>query len=157
MKAGQYFAITTGVIFTTIGILGFVSSFVTEPSVLPPYVAEIGASEGFGYLMGLFPINFAHNIVHLVVGGLGILAAISLDSSRLYAGLLAVFYGALTLLGLFPVSNTLFGLVPIYGYDVLLHGLTAIIAAYFGFIATPNLLALFAQNREIAKQQNEAT
>lgn len=157
MKAGQYFSLIAGIIFAVIGVLGFVPSLVTEPTSLPSYIADIGASAGFGYLLGLFPINVAHNVLHLVIGGLGIAATLSLDSARLYAGLLAFLYGTLTILGLFPVANTLFGLLPIYGNDVWLHGLTALFAAYFGFIATPNLLDLFGQERELAKQNKKAS
>jgi hypothetical protein len=38
-------------------------------------------------------------------------------------------------MGLIPALNTLFGLAPIHGHDVWLHGGTAIIAAYFGWFA----------------------
>ena len=38
-----------------------------------------------------------------------------------------------TVLGVLPVTNTLFGMMPIYGGDVWLHGVTAVIAAYFGW------------------------
>lgn len=157
MKAGQYFSLIAGIIFAVIGVLGFVPSLVTESTSLPSYISDVGASAGFGYLLGLFPINVAHNVLHLVIGGLGIAATLSLDSARLYAGLLAFLYGTLTILGLFPVANTLFGLLPIYGNDVWLHGLTTLFAAYFGFIATPNLLDLFGQERELAKQNKKAS
>jgi hypothetical protein len=40
----------------------------------------------------------------------------------------------LAILGLIPATNTMFGLVPIYGNDVWLHAGTALIAAYFGFV-----------------------
>lgn len=36
-------------------------------------------------------------------------------------------------MGLFPFSNTTFGLMPIYGNNVWLNGITAAIVAYFGF------------------------
>jgi Domain of unknown function (DUF4383) len=53
--------------------------------------------------------------------------------SRLYAETLAVWLGFLAILGLIPIANTLFGLMPIYGNDVWLHLGTAVAAAYFGF------------------------
>jgi hypothetical protein len=37
-------------------------------------------------------------------------------------------------MGLIPNANTMFGLVPLYGHDVWLHAVLAIIAAYFGFV-----------------------
>ena len=36
-------------------------------------------------------------------------------------------------MGLIPVLNTTFGLVPLFGHDVWLHAGTAALAAYFGF------------------------
>jgi hypothetical protein len=73
---------------------------------------------------------------------LGILGSISLGSARLFSGVLALFYGALAILGLFPATQSTLGLVPIFGNDVWLHALTAAIATYFGFFATPNLAEL---------------
>ncbi len=90
-----------------------------------------------GYLFGLFPINVLHNIVHLAVGFWGILAYLSYSGSKGYSKGLAIFYGALTIMGFFPILRTTFGLITIFGNDIWLHALTAIIAAYFGFFARP--------------------
>lgn len=153
MKAGRYFALITGIIYLLIGVMGFIPALVTHPAVMPEYISDLGVRSGFGYLLGLFPINTAHNIVHLIVGGLGIAASISLDGSRLYAGLLGVFYGALAIMGLIPVASTTFGLIPIYGNDVWLHAVTAAVAIYFGFFATPSLLQLFNRGEEKAREE----
>lgn len=153
MNAGRYFALITGIVYLLIGIMGFIPALVSQPEVMPDYVAALGVRSGFGYLLGLFPINTAHNIVHLLVGGLGIAASISLDSSRLYAGLLGIFYGALAIMGLLPVARTTFGLIPIYGNDVWLHAITAAIAIYFGFFATPNLLKLYQRGEKRASEE----
>jgi len=45
----------------------------------------------------------------------------------------AVAYGLLVILGLLPATNTLFGLIPVYGNDVWLHLVLGVVAAYFGF------------------------
>lgn len=141
MKPGQYFALIIGIIFVVIGVMGFIPAFVKEPT-LTPDAAHLGFTTGYGYLLGLFPINVLHNIVHLLIGILGIFASISLDSSRLYSGVLALFYGLLTIMGLLPPTQSSFGFIPLFGNDVWLHAITAAIAAYFGFIATPDLLEL---------------
>lgn len=151
MSAGRYFALITGILYLIMGLMGFIPGFVSYPNEVPGYVAEVGTQSGFGYLMGLFPINTAHNFVHLAIGAVGILASLSLDSSRWYAGFLGIFYGLLTIMGLIPVANTTFGLIPIYGNDVWLHAITAAIAIYFGFFATPNLRELL--NRGKAENQ----
>lgn len=144
MKPTQYFALTIGILFTLIGIAGFIPGLVQPPAV-DPHAVNLGFTAGYGYLMGLFPINLLHNIVHLTVGILGIAASIALDSSRLYSGVLALFYGVLVLFGLFPPTQSTLGLIPIFGNDVWLHAITAAIAAYFGFIATPDLAQLGEQ------------
>jgi hypothetical protein len=145
MKPGQYFALITGIIFVLIGIMGFIPGFIKEPMT----TADMGGlayTPGYGDLLGLFPINVLHNIVHLLVGVLGIVASVSLGSTRLYSGILALFYGLLTIMGLFPPTQATLGFIPIFGNDVWLHGVTAAIATYFGFFATPDLLELRAGN-----------
>ena len=57
-----------------------------------------------------------------------------LFSPRMYAQIVAVAYGLLVILGMLPATNTLFGLVPIYGNDVWLHLVLGVVAAYFGFM-----------------------
>lgn len=141
MKPGQYFALTVGILFLLVGVMGIIPGLVTAPAVSPDS-ADLAFTPGYGDLLGIFPINALHNFVHLLVGVLGILASISLGSARLYSGALALFYGVLTLMGLFPPTQSMFGLVPIFGNDIWLHALTAAVAAYFGFFATPDLLEL---------------
>jgi len=143
MKAAQRFALAIGIVYTVIGIMGFIPALVSQPESLPPYVSNLGVISGYGYLMGLFPVNIPHNIIHIATGLLGIVTSISLDSSRLFSGQLGIYYTTLAVLGLIPVANTFFGLFPIYGVDVILHGITGIMGIYFGFFATPSLLKLF--------------
>ena len=85
--------------------------------------------------MGLLPVNLLHNLVHVLFGILGVVAFAGSIAPRLYAQIVAVAYGLLFVLGLFPATNTLFGLVPIYGNDVWLHLVLGGVAAYFGFMA----------------------
>ncbi|HEY9700511.1 MAG TPA: DUF4383 domain-containing protein [Trichocoleus sp.] len=141
MKPGQYFALIIGILFLLIGIMGYIPAFVKAPAVAPED-AFLTFTFGYGDLLGLFPINVLHNLVHLLVGVLGIAASTTLSSARLYSGVLALFYGSLTLMGLFLPTQSTLGFIPIFGHDVWLHAITASIAAYFGFIATPDLLEL---------------
>src|SRR5574338_25207 len=104
-KPGQYFALIIGIFFFLCGVMGFIPAFVTEPTVTPD-TAGLGFTSGYGYLLGLFPINLLHNVVHLVVGLLGIVASTSLDSSRLYSGVLKTCYGAITIMGLIPATQS---------------------------------------------------
>jgi len=149
MKAAQKFSLIIGITYTVMGIMGFIPALVSQPESLPPYVSDLGVVSGYGDLMGLFPVNTPHNIIHIATGLLGIVTSISLDSSRLFSGQLGIYYTTLAVLGTIPVANTFFGLFPIYGVDVILHGVTGIMGIYFGFFATPSLLKLF--KRELKK------
>ena len=125
------FALIFGIIYLLVGVLGFVPGINSHHADLPP----IAVDSFYGRLMGLFPVNLLHNVVHLLIGAWGILASRSTGGARLFARALAVIYGLLAILGLIPLTNTMFGLVPIFGHDVWLHALSAAIAAYFGFVA----------------------
>ncbi|MGB3310026.1 MAG: DUF4383 domain-containing protein [Nodosilinea sp.] len=143
MKNTQKFALVVGIVYVAIGIMGFIPALVSHPASFDSAASSLEVVSGSGALMGLFPVNTAHNIVHIVTGLLGIVAAISLDSSRLFAGQLGIYYTVLAIMGLVPVLNTVFGLFPIFGADVVLHGLTGLLGIYFGFFVTPSLLTLF--------------
>ena len=125
------FALIFGIVYVLVGILGFVPGLTSHHADMP----AITIDSFYGKILGLFPVNALHNIVHLAIGTWGILASRSVSGARFFGKGLAVFYGLLAILGLLPVTNTLFGLVPIYGHDVWLHALSALVAAYFGFVA----------------------
>ena len=125
----RYFALVYGIVFLLVGIAGFVPGLVTPPQP----AAEVVAEAGFGRLFGLFPVNVLHNVVHLAFGVWGLAAYRTLSAARWYARSVAVIYAIFAIMGLIPLLNTTFGLVPLYGHDVWLHVLLAVVAAYFGW------------------------
>jgi hypothetical protein len=117
-----------GVVFLLVGVLGF---FATPP---PADALPLTVDHGHGMALGLFPVNTLHNVVHLLFGILGLLAARgALMSARTFFQFLAVAYALLAVLGMVPATQTTFGLVPIYGNDVWLHALIAVAAGALGF------------------------
>ena len=126
----RYFALIYGIVFLIVGIAGFVPGLVT---MADPAAADVAADAGFGRLFGLFPVNWLHNLVHIAFGIWGLAAYRTFSSARLYARAVALIYGVLTVMGLIPVLNTGFGLIPLYGHDGWLHALLAIFAADFGW------------------------
>ena len=124
------FALAAGIAYLLVGVLGFLPGITQPPPAGSP---DLAVDAGYGYLLGLFPINVLHNVVHLAVGAAGLAAYRSLRGGRTFARGLAIFYGALAVLGLIPGLNTTLGLIPIFGHDVWLHALTALAGAYFGF------------------------
>lgn len=125
------FALIMGIAFTLIGVLGFIPGFVSPHDG----THQLAVDAGYGNLLGIFPVNILHNVVHLLFGIWGLAASRGWGSSRAYSRSVAVIYGLLTIMGLIPGLNTTFGLVPIYGNDVWLHAAIAAAAAYFGFVA----------------------
>jgi len=142
----RYFALISGILYIVIGIFGFIPGMVATPGTGGPAVVF---NAGYGYLLELFPINVLHNIVHLAIGIWGLVSYRSYIRSRSYGRGLAIFYGILAVMGLLPALNTVGGLMPLFGHDVWLHALTALIAAYFGF-SRPNPATLREHERELS-------
>lgn len=88
-----------------------------------------------GNLLGIFPVNILHTIVHLIVGIWGIIAYRSLSAARGYSILVGIIFGVLFLMGLIPGLQTIFGLIPLHGADVWLHLVTSVLGLYFGLSA----------------------
>lgn len=122
------FALIFGIVFLVVGIGGFI--FLQEAT--PP--ADLAVKQGYGHELGLFPVNTVHNIIHILFGIWGLAASRDLGKSVLYAKGVAIIYAVLTVMGLFEPTHTTFGLAPLYGHDVWLHALLAIVAAYFGWV-----------------------
>jgi len=123
------FALLTGLAFLAAGVLGLVPAMLAPP---PPDAPPTTFTLLYGYLLGLFPVNALHTAAHLAIGAWG-LAASRGANPTLFARGVALIYGVLAILGLMPPLNTLLGWIPIHGNDVWLHGVTAAIAAYFGW------------------------
>ena len=135
--AERYCALIIGILFVVIGVAGFLPGFVSLPPTGAPIPVDASAniySAGFGYLFGLFPTNLLHNIVHVVVGSLGIVTYTSIGGARLFNRGFAIAYALIAIMGLLPLAQTTFGLMPIFGNNVWFNALTAAVAAYFGFV-----------------------
>jgi len=127
----RMFALIFGIVFLLAGASGFIPGLLHPvPAGAPP----LTVASGYGFILGLLPVNILHNLVHVLFGILGIAAYAGVFAPRIYAQIVAVSYGLLVILGLVPATNTLFGLVPIYGADVWLHLVLGLVAAYFGFM-----------------------
>jgi hypothetical protein len=123
------FAMIFGIVFLIVGIAGF---FVIDTAQAPD--PDLTMKHGFGHELGLFPVNTVHNVIHIAFGLWGLAVSRSLGGAITYARAVAIIYALLTVMGLIDATNTTFGFVPIYGNDVWLHALLALVAAYFGWM-----------------------
>jgi len=124
------FALLVGIAYLGAGLLGLVPAMLVPP---PPDAPPTSFTLLYGYLLGVFPVNVLHSALHLAIGAWGIAAWRGVANPPIYARMLALLFGALAVLGMIPLLNTLLGWMPIHGNDVWLHGVTAAIAAYFGW------------------------
>jgi Domain of unknown function (DUF4383) len=131
------FALFAGVMLVLAGVLAFIPSLSTVNDTLIPL--KVDAS--YGYFLGFIPMNVVSKIALILIGLLGIAASmapatnlpksIAWNRLALFAGM-----GVLSVLGMFPQTNTLFGYWPLYGHYIWVHGLMSLMGAYFGFALT---------------------
>ena len=123
----QMVAKVFGWVFVVVGVLGFVS------------FGMIGGSMGMstGMLLGLFPVNAVHNVVHLAFGIWGIMASKTAEGATNYCKIGGVIYLLLGGVGLVNnIASMLAGFVPIGGNDAWLHLLLGAVLSYFGFMGS---------------------
>lgn len=126
--ATRWFALVIGVVYLLVGVAGFIPALGSD-RMTPALEVE----SHYRDLFGLFPINLLHNVVHLLVGVLGLAAYRSFGSARAYSRGLAVFYAVLAVMGMIPALDTMFDYIPLFSHDIWLHALTVLAAAYFGW------------------------
>jgi hypothetical protein len=110
-------AIVFGAALLLAGVLGFV------PAATPN-----------GMLLGIFHVNAAHNVVHLLSGAVALWAGFaSVPASRLYFRIFGVVYALVAVLGFYLGEGMLLGLIAINPADNWLHVAIAIVALVLGF------------------------
>ena len=86
------FARVIGIVFFAVGVLGFVAGLKSPPPLWAPHMVADGE---YGLLLGLFPVNWIHNLVHLIIGIAAWRASNTMSDARKFARGLAIFYGGL--------------------------------------------------------------
>ncbi|MBV9280520.1 MAG: DUF4383 domain-containing protein [Chloroflexi bacterium] len=134
----RYFALAVGLVYLLVGVIGFIPALYTSPPASAPHV---DATASYGYLFGLFPVNALHDVVHILIGLIGIGCAARFVAARAYAKGLFLIYGLLTILGTMPQADTVWGLIPIFSGDVVLHAATALAAGVVGWVVAEDDVA----------------
>jgi uncharacterized protein DUF4383 len=125
------FAFLFGILFLLLGVGGFVPPVMRDMHPeFPPLILDANA----GRLLGLFPVNLLLSGVHMLFGLWGIVAAGSVQRAKFYARNVGIIALMLTFAGFIPGLQNGYGLLPLYGNDIWLHGLSGLIAVFFGWV-----------------------
>jgi hypothetical protein len=113
-------AILFGIVFLAIGILGFVPGVTTNEM-----------------LFGIFMVNAAHSVVHIVSGIIFLIAGMaSAGASRMWFRIFGVIYAIVAILGFMtPSGGLILGLISNNVADIWLHVVLAVAMLFLGFVA----------------------
>jgi hypothetical protein len=132
----QKAALTVGIVFLLVGILGFIPGITSNVDQLS------FAGHGSGaLLLGVFQVSVLHNFVHLLFGVVGIVVARTAAASRQFLIWGGVVYFVLWLYGLFVPHESTANFVPMNDADDWLHLVLAIGMVALGFLLGRNRVA----------------
>ena len=106
-------AIIIGIVFLVVGVLGFIPNPLISPN-------------------GLFVVNGAHNLVH-IISGLVVLAGVYSFGSGLGLKIIGIVYAIIAVLGLFMGGDMLLGMIAMNMADHWLHVVLAVVILAAGF------------------------
>jgi hypothetical protein len=110
-------AILFGLVFLVVGILGFVPSITKDEM-----------------LLGIFHVNFAHNIVHLASGAVFLLCGLAgAGPSRMFFRIFGIVYALVAALGFYYGDQPILGIVSNNMAVVWLHVGLAVVMLIIGF------------------------
>ncbi|GGN95688.1 DUF4383 domain-containing protein [Nocardia rhizosphaerihabitans] len=112
----QLAALAVGAVFLLVGVLGFIPGVTTDYSSL-----EWAGHHSQAQLFGIFTVSVLHNIVHLIFGVAGLLAAAGAAQSRLYLIGGGLIYLVLWVYGLVIDLDSDANFVPVNTADNWLH------------------------------------
>jgi Domain of unknown function (DUF4383) len=112
----QVAALVVGAAFILVGILGFIPGITTNVGDM-----KFLGHESPAELLGLFQVSILHNIVHLAIGIVGLVAASTWEGSRLYLVGGGALYLALAVYGWIIDRASDANFVPMNPADNVLH------------------------------------
>lgn len=115
-------AILFGIVFLVVGILGFVPAATKD-------------MDGMPMLLGIFHVNFAHNLVHLASGAVFLLCGLAgAGPSRMFFRIFGIVYALVAVLGFMKGDGMLLGLISNNTADTWLHVVLAAVMLFIGFV-----------------------
>jgi Domain of unknown function (DUF4383) len=112
----QIAALLVGAVFVIVGIAGFIPGITTHVGDM-----KFAGHESPSELLGLFQVSILHNIVHLAIGIIGLVAAATWEGARLYLVGGGAIYLALAIYGWIVERTSDANFVPMNNADNVLH------------------------------------
>lgn len=130
--AAKKFALIGGVVMLLMGLVSLIPSLEGSTVGLP----ALKITTSYGLFLGFFPMNIFNKIALVLFGiyGLSVARMTDVDPAIYYCRTVCIVMGALAFFGLSPMLHTLFGVWPLFGGEILGHGLFALIGGYCGFV-----------------------
>lgn len=114
-------ALLFGIVFLVVGILGFVPAATHDVNGMP-------------MLLGIFHVNFAHNLVHLASGAVFLLCGLAgAGPSRMFFRIFGLVYALVAVLGFMKGDGMLLGLISNNMATTWLHVVLAAAMLFLGF------------------------
>jgi hypothetical protein len=112
----QTAALAFGIVFTLVGIMGFIPGVTSNFDTI-----QFAGHESEAMLLGIFAVSILHNLVHLAFGVAGIAAARRMDWSRTFLIGGGLIYALLWIYGLLIDKDSDANFVPLNTADDWLH------------------------------------
>lgn len=119
--AMQKAALVFGAAFVLVGVMGFIPGVTTNFDSL-----EMAGPDSEALLLGIFEVSVLHNLVHLGLGVIGLLAARTVSAARLFLIGGGVAYGGLAVYGMVVDETSQANFIPVNTADNWLHVFLAV-------------------------------
>jgi hypothetical protein len=136
VTTSRLFALVFGAIYVAVGLFGFL-----RPLTDAPHGGLLVTNTAL--LLGIFAVNWFHNLAHVLIGASGLVASPRTDTARVWAATIGSAYAILFVVGLF--TTDFLGILPLNDADNVLHLASALLALAMGL--TPLGLRLVGQRR----------
>lgn len=112
----QLVTTAVSVVFLVVGVAGFIPGLTTDLDTL-----KFAGHDSEAMLLGVFQVSILHNVVHLLYGVVGLVAARSWNGARAYLLAGGVVYAALWIYGMAVGDHHQANVVPLNAADDWLH------------------------------------
>ncbi|MCI2239823.1 DUF4383 domain-containing protein [Paenibacillus sp. TRM 82003] len=134
-------ALVVGAVFVLVGIMGFIPGITTNYDQL-----EWAGPDSEAMLLGIFMVSILHNLLHLGLGVVGLIAAKAAGAARSYLIAGGLVYAVLWIYGLVVAEESQANFVPLNDADDWLHLVLAVGMILLGLIL-PRRVELPASER----------